>query len=162
MSKKLDIAYLKHYFGQYLVKVDNETLQEYNKKFSKNFVFYLKGSRKNLLEAGFCFLAFNQNYKECMKIKGYDLIEFFLNHNEMQGLETFYNIEEKNLIIYHLAGTTPNTRLVSLIEHVATFRALEKKYTLILSEEDIFNELQDGQTEIVNLNDTKEEILSDI
>ena len=164
MNKELQRKYFEYYFKQYFVPVDKNTLENYSQKFSQDFnVFYLYGNRKELLRVGFCFLAHNHNYKDCFKMMGYDLVEFFLDHmNEIQNSQTFYDIPEKNLIIHHLAGTTSNVKLVSLIKHVMSFRAVAQQKTLILTEEDIWNEIQDGQTAICKLKENTEDLISDI
>lgn len=157
MDDENKIAYIKHYFDNYLVKVSKEELEYYIESFKKKAnIFYLRGKRPQLLKAGFSFLAYKQTYKDCYKMKGYDLLESFFNRTEESNPDTFYGIPENNLIIYHLRGTTANNKLVSLIRHLITFRAVDNKKTLILSEDDIFLELQDGETEIINLNKEEE------
>lgn len=142
----------KYYMKQYFVKPDPELYKYFQEQFkTANDTMYCYGNRYLLRQCGLAFLDYQGNYKNHNQIISYDLLNSFLDKTNERYSEVFYDFGKYPLIIYHPTGTTENARLLSLITHVFSYRSIEKKKTLILSELNIKNQIIDRVTPITDV-----------
>lgn len=142
----------KYYMGQYFVKPDKELYPEFQKAIQNGYnTQYCYGTRHLLLQCGLAYLDLNKVYQRHTQIFSYDLLNSFLHLDEDQYSQIFYEYPEYPLVIYHPTGTTDNQRLLSLITHLYSYRSLQKQKTLILSENNILNQIIDKVTPITDL-----------
>ena len=149
----------KYYMKQYFVKPDLEVYTHFQEQIAKAdkkdaFTCYCQGTRYVLQQCGLAYLDYKQTYLNHTQIFSYDILNAFLHLGENQQSEVFYEYPTSPLIIYHPRGTTDNSRLMSLITHLYSYRHLQECKTLILSERPIKMMISDKITPIEDFSET--------